>query len=368
MPKKWCFIFLLILFSYHLFAQDSLYKRMSVGVRARYGFIIPHRASLVYLIQNHINAWDVTCSWRTKGNMPWHTFYRIPELGIGIYHANLGNPQYLGSSDAAFGFIRIPFYPLKKRFNIAYSIGSGIAFLSNHFNKVNNIYNIAIGSQANVYIDFGLSAELNFTKKIILASGFQFTHYSNGAWRKPNLGFNIPSATLGLKYTFNKMDESVKLNIEELKTVFKRKNEFGVTFSEGVRENPPPDGKKFYASAICIKAERIVTFRRKFGTGLDIFYDPSLKPRIISDSIEFKTIYNFRSGLHLSHDLVFNKVSITMQTGVYFFTKAKDDGLIYSRVGLRAKVYKNLTASLTLKTHFFKADVIEWGVGYCFEK
>ena len=57
-----------------------------------------------------------------------------------------------------------------------------------------------------------------------------------------------------------------------------------------------------------------------------------------------------------------------MQTGVYFFTKAKDDGLIYSRVGLRAKVYKNLTASLTLKTHFFKADVIEWGVGYCFEK
>lgn len=367
MTKKCCIIFLFVFSARALFSQDSLYKQISVGIKGRYGFIIPHSTSMVYLIQKHVKACDITITYRTKGNKPWQVFYRTPELGLGFYHANLGNSEYLGNVSAVYGFIVIP---IKKNnlFNFSYNIGTGIAFLSNHFNTVDNIYNFAIGSQANAFIDFGLSAKFKITDNISLSSGTQYTHYSNGAWRKPNLGFNIPSINLSLFYSFNKVHEPLKPTIEDLKTNFTKKNEYSFSFSKGVRENMPPNGKKYYPSAICLKAERIITLRRKIGTGLDIFYDPSLKPRIESDSIAFKNIYNFRSGIHLSHDLVFNKVSITMQTGIYFFTKAKDDGLIYSRFGLRAKVWKNITASLTLKTHFFKADVIEWGIGYSFEK
>jgi hypothetical protein len=166
-------------------------------------------------------------------------------------------------------------------------------------------------------------------------------------------------------YYFN---DSLNSKIKELKSSFKRSNEFSIIISKGVRENPPPNGVKFYTTTMCINAERLYNPKRKFGTGIDVFYDPSLESRIVSDSIVFKPIYNYRSGIHLSYDLMFNRVSLTMQTGVYFFTKAKDDGIVYSRIGLRAKVWKNITASVTLKTHFAKADVIEWGLGYSFQK
>ncbi|PIV61882.1 MAG: hypothetical protein COS14_03900 [Bacteroidetes bacterium CG02_land_8_20_14_3_00_31_25] len=367
MFKKLCIIFFFIFNILYLFSQDTIFNKFSIGLNERYGFIIPHRSSLVYIIEDHVKSWDITLSYRTNGNKPWHALYRTPELGIGFYHANLGNPNYLGKVSAIYGYIVIPIKKYKI-IDFSYNIGTGVALLSNHFNYIDNIYNIAIGSQANAYIDFGLSAKFKILNNLSVSSGLQYTHYSNGAWRKPNLGFNIPSVNLKLFYSFYKSHEPEKSKVEDLKSNFIKKNEYSVTISKGVRENAPPNGEKFYPTAICLKAERLVTLRRKIGTGLDVFYDPSLKSRIEDDSITFKNIYNFRSGIHLSHDLVFNKVSITMQAGVYFFTKAKDDGLIYSRFGLRAKIYKNLTTSLTLKTHFVKADVIEWGIGYSFNK
>ncbi len=361
------YIILFLLISQSVYSQEKFTDRLTVAVNGRYGFIIPHRSSMVYLIEDHVRAWDLTVSFRTKGDKPWQVIYRIPELGIGFYRANLGNANYLGTSSATFAFIKIPIIK-KKIFNLSYSMGEGLAILSKPFNTEENIYNIAIGSHANGFIDFGLFSELFFTKKLSITTGFNFTHYSNGAWRKPNLGFNIPSFKAGLKYSISNIDVIDRFKIKELKAAFVRKNEFSFNLSKGVRENPPPNGVKFHTTTICINAERLYNPKRKFGTGLDVFYDPSLESRIISDSSTFKPVYNFRSGVHLSYDLMFNKVSFTMQTGVYFFTKAKDDGLIYSRIGLRAKVWKNITASLTLKTHFVKADVIEWGIGYSFQK
>ncbi len=361
------FIFFFILFVQSVFSQEKFSDRISFAINGRYGFLIPHRSSMVYLIEDHVKAWDIAVSYRTKGDKPWQIIYRVPELGLAFYRANLGNANYLGTSTAAYAFIKIPIVK-DKFFNLSYSMGEGLAILSKPFNTESNIYNIAIGSRANGFIDFCLFSEINILNKLQFVTGFNFTHYSNGAWRKPNLGFNIPSIKAGLKYTLSKSPEIDKTKIKEIKALFVRKNEFSITLSKGVRENPPPNGVKFHPTTICINAERLYNPKRKFGTGLDVFYDPSLESRIISDSLKFKPIYNLRSGVHLSYDLLFNRISFTMQTGVYFFTKAKDDGLIYSRFGIRAKVWKNITASLTLKTHFVKADVLEWGIGYSFLK
>ncbi|MBI5541124.1 MAG: acyloxyacyl hydrolase [Bacteroidia bacterium] len=349
------------------FGQEIFTKRISYNINYRYGFIIPHRSSMVYLIEDHVRSWDLSISVKTKGEKPWQVLYRTPDLGIGCYRANLGNSKYLGTATAAFLFIKIPIVK-KKNFNLSYSMGEGLAFLSNPFNKEDNIYNVAIGSHANAFIDLGLFSEMQILKNLQIVTGFHFTHYSNGAWRKPNLGFNIPSLKAGLKFTLSNSTEIDKTKIKELKASFVRKNEYSITLSKGVRENPPPNGKKFYTTTVSINAERLFNLKRKFGSGLDVFYDPSLESRIVSDSIVFKPLYNFRSGLHLSYDLMFNRISFTMQAGAYFFTKAYDDGFVYSRLGLRVKVWKNITASLTLKTHFVKADVIEWGIGYSFYK
>jgi hypothetical protein len=368
MFKKYTILFSFLSLIQIVNAQDTFINRLVISSNYRYGFVIPHHSSLVYLIEDHSKAWDINVSLCTKGDKLWQQYYRVPDLGLGFYHADLGNPKYLGKANAVYGFIRIPVIN-KNRFHVNYLMGGGVAFLTKPFNVESNIYNIAVGSKANAFIDLGLSAELKIIKSLFFSTGLQFTHYSNGAWKVPNLGFNIPSAKAGLKYYLKDNPLPEVKPYKELKSEFKRKYEFWFTYTGGIRENPPPNGRKFYVSAICINAERQFTPRRKFGTGLDIFYDPSLGLRLKNDSIEVNESYNYRSGIHVSHDVIFNNVAFTMQAGVYYYTKeTKGDGYIYSRFGFRIKVCKHLATILTLKTHFFKADVIEWGLGYYFEK
>ena len=349
-------------------AQESFFSRLRITPDYRYGFIIPHHSFFTYLIEDHVRAWDVTCSFQTKGDKYWQQLYRNPELGIGYYHANLGNPKYLGKTDALFGYVDVPFV-LKPNFKFSYKLGLGIAFMSKPFDVESNIYNTAIASRANAFVDIGLSVEQKVISTFYFTTGLKFTHFSNGAWKVPNLGFNIPSVNAGIKYYFKKPESIVKKSKEELKSLFKKKFEFWCVYSIGVRENPPPNGKKYYPSCLTINTEKQFMLRRKFGAGLDIFYDPSIGARHKDDTTNVYKSYNLRSGIHVSHDLVFNKISFTMQVGTYFYTHEKrSDEFLYSRFGLRVKLNKHIAATLTLKTHFFKADIIEWGLGYYFEK
>ncbi len=361
------YILFLFLFSQAVFSQVNVSDRLSFSLRGRYGFLIPHHSSFVYLIEDHIKSYDFTISIKTKGDKYWQQLYRCPELGIGFYHANLGNPDYLGNVNAGYGIIRIPIIQ-HSAINFYYSMAGGVAFLNRPFNVTGNIYNLAIGSKANAFVDLGLNTEIRCFNRLCLNAGLQFTHYSNGAWKVPNLGFNIPSVNAGIKYCLKKPEIPVK-KPETKNNDFKREFEFGVLYMGGLRENPPPNGRKFYASSVSMYSEKQITPRRMLGAGLDIFWDPSISQRLKTDSTQAEIKNNFRSGIHVSHNLVFNKVYFVMQVGYYFYTHdTKGDGYLYSRFGLRINVTKHFAANLTLKTHKFKADVIELGIGYYFKR
>jgi hypothetical protein len=71
-----------------------------------------------------------------------------------------------------------------------------------------------------------------------------------------------------------------------------------------------------------------------------------------------------RPGIHIGHQLEFSKLTVATQIGYYIYAKDKSDGPIYSRFALRYKLNSKLLLNLALKTHYAKADFIEWGVGY----
>ena len=348
------------------YSQEKAIDRLSFSVRERYGFIIPHHSSFVYLIEDHVKSWDFTLNFSSKGDKNWQQIYRYPELGMGFYHANLGNTDYLGKANAGYGIIKIPIFQTKvSKFN--YMIGGGVVFLSKHFDAKDNIYNVAIGSAANAFVDFGLNFELKCWSKLFITTGLQFTHFSNGAWKIPNLGFNIPSANLGLKYFLKEPSLLPKVKVSNAD--FKKAMEFGIIYRGGIRENSPPLGQKYYVSSLSISSEKHLTQKRMLGLGLDLYWDPSISQRLKTDSTEALKTNNFRSGVHFAHNVVFNKVYFVMQLGYYFYTNdIRGDKRIYSRFGLQIKLSEHFSTSLTLKSHKFKADVIEFGMGYLIKK
>ena len=43
---------------------------------------------------------------------------------------------------------------------------------------------------------------------------------------------------------------------------------------------------------------------------------------------------------------------------------SEEDGWNYFRLGMRCRVWNNLSLSVAVKTHLQKAELIEWGIGY----
>lgn len=71
-----------------------------------------------------------------------------------------------------------------------------------------------------------------------------------------------------------------------------------------------------------------------------------------------------RPGFHVGHQLEFGHLSFINQMGVYLYAKDKSDGPVYLRTALRYKLSNKAIVNLALKTHWAKADFVEFGLGY----
>ncbi|MCX7863178.1 MAG: acyloxyacyl hydrolase [Bacteroidales bacterium] len=347
---------LLTFFLFFLTHTISKTQNYHIGLTTRYGFIFPHRPSIAYIVKKHIPSFDITFSKQlTQKN--WHKLYKYPYWGFGVYHANLGNPTYSGKAFASYTFFEIPIIS-QNFYTFHFKYAFGIAYLTKNYDYLHNYYNLVIGSPLNAFVDFGLINSLRI-RHLRLAFGITYTHYSNGAITKPNLGFNIPSLSLTIGYVNNvkpfKKDTSI--------ISFKKTYEFHCLIAGGIRQNSTSDPYRYFANTLAINLEKNISPKRKLGIGLDIFYDPSI-PQRFSFSYEKPYIPYIRYGTHLSHDWLFGDFSVTFHVGRYLYDHYLLDGWIYSRVGIKYKLNSHVQANILLKSHFAKADIIEFGVSY----
>lgn len=347
-------VFIAILLFQNLFAQQVYH----IDMQYSYGFIIPHRPSIAYYLNRHIQEYRLELSRQLNDSSKWHILYRYPFVGGGLYYTNLQNRTILGEVSACYAFINVPLIS-RKKIEISYFISAGLAYISKHFDIQYNYYNIAIGSYFNAYINFRWLISFYFNN-IHFKSGINFTHYSNGAWNKPNLGFNVPSAFIGLGYHTKPRLISNDNNI--LKT--KEKNEWLFTYSIATRKNYPEDPNRYYVHDVAFDYCISISQKKKIGIGTDTYFDSSIPIREAEiPNYNKKEIY-IRSGLRAAYYAIFNKLMMSFQTGAYFYDPLNPDGFIYSKVGVHYKINSFIQSNIILKSHFFKADAIEFGISY----
>lgn len=98
-----------------------------------------------------------------------------------------------------------------------------------------------------------------------------------------------------------------------------------------------------------------------------MFYDNSLLERIHRENkISAGSNANYRPGIYGSYEIRLGHIGMLINMGVYPYTKWKGDGNFYHRIGSRY-YFDKLFLLMNLKTHYAKADFIEWGLGYTFQ-
>ncbi|MCG3165227.1 MAG: hypothetical protein POELPBGB_00989 [Bacteroidia bacterium] len=360
---RFSFLFLFIFFIHSSFAQSNL-NGWSIGADAQYGFILSHRHSMGHLVRGHTPSFQITVSKQTIGNKYWQQHFRYPIIGYSFLFIDLKNNDQLGNAFALYPSITFT-QNRQRKFMRYFKIGCGPGYISKVFDRVDNNKNNAIGSHINVFINFTYGFNWKPQRNLSIDGGLSFTHFSNASFTAPNLGINLPMLHLGASWNFN--DGNIIYKKDSIAPPRERKWHYSVILSGGLKEISPAEGPKYGIASLNAEAIKPVSRKSRIGLGLDLFYDASLETKLKKDSADFSGMFAVvRPGLHFHYELKISEFSMFFDVGGYLYTRWKEDGYIYARPGIRYRVAKNILLGLALKTHYFKADFAEWGIGYEF--
>ncbi len=352
-------LFFLISVNQNVLAQDSTLGKWMVNARFNYGFLIAHRPTVVHLQNDHIKGIEVELLKTTDGTNDWEQAYNRPLTGFGLQYWYLGNNEELGKSITVFPQILFPINH-NPHLRLSGRLSCGIGYIEKTFDRLENYKNVAVSSHFNCVISFGLYARAFVHSQTQIVSGIEFTHMSNGSFKVPNLGLNIPTINLGVSHFFGqKTPLFTERKVEE-----KPSTSINLLVAGGIKEITPPGGKKYGVFSTTGTLSRSISYKSSVGAGLDLFYDPSIEARLIGDSVSVPNFtYSIRSGIHLSYELKVQKLSLLFENGFYFYTHLPNEGNIYTRLCVRYHVSEKYFVLLNLKSHFGKADYFEYGIG-----
>jgi hypothetical protein len=273
---------------------------------------------------------------------------------------NFANPGVIGNATAAIGYINLPL-SRSKNFLFSFQVGAGLGYLSKRFDVVSDHKNIAIGSHVNSAIRVHFLTRYRLSENLFFHLNYGITHFSNGAFKVPNLGINNISLSGGVSYTFNTEPEFLKPEIP----VLNKKLIAEIVYGFGVKENYPPNGNQYFAHTFYLQFLKPVGHKSMIAFGADVFYDMSLS-HFLGDSVSDseKNVRIIRSGIHAGYEMPFNKFTILVHMGYYLLDEIDIDGNFYHRYGLKYQPGKRLFINLSLKSHWARADFVELGIGW----
>jgi hypothetical protein len=170
--------------------QSFPIRKNAISANLHHGFIIPHRSTVEYLVEDHVNGIEIDFIRQSDGTKEWHHAFGMPETGLSLSLWNLGNDEHLGKAVALIPYIDFPLAG-KKNLELDLRFGWGFNFVEKVFDVESNYKNQAIGTHFNFAILVHSHARWKINDHLALGAGFGLTHFSNGAFTMPNLGLNL---------------------------------------------------------------------------------------------------------------------------------------------------------------------------------
>jgi hypothetical protein len=331
-----------------------------VSLNYRTGENRPHRPIIKNLTYPYRGV-EAKLGWQSIGKQPWQIAYRYPSYGIGFNWSTF-KTDVLGEPFALYFFTNFP-QVSTQYWRLDLEVDLGFSYGINPYHEEKNPQNFATGSSGNAF--FGIYLENNFYIEdhfSVFASG-GLTHYSNGAMGWPNLGLNIPSLKFGVRYQPN--------------------------FKKHLTHSEKPSYSKHWAIVTFLASGKKTLFApvpifREYLINTSLYYRTSYKRRI---GITYELVYNeaitgvwtrrdesgkelLTQAVFVSHEFLINRFTVLTQFGLYVsnlpfdkdtYNRFQKDSYL-SRLGIGYYITPWSRFSLSLKSHYIKAEYVELGL------
>jgi hypothetical protein len=364
MKKKLLLFFLIPILT---FSQENLDAKSDILIQIDYlqGSILRHSNKIDQLITGNPTSFFVGILKKSNGTKEWQNLYNKPDFGIYFITQDFKN-EYLGKNYGV-GFL-YQFYFLKR--NLQLKLASGLALTTNPYDKVTNSKNTAFGSKFMANINFGLQYKKeNILNNFGFQTGVLVTHYSNGRFQTPNSGINTYNLNLGVNYNFNNA-KIAAMDTAKVSNKFSEKIKYSAYFRSGFNESYIINSGKFPFYHISLYADKRITKKSAIQFGAELFLTTYFKEFIAYQTIAYpennlnpNTDFK-RIGIFVGHELFIGSVSIEVQVGYYAYQPYKFDFPIYDRLGIKYYFNPKIFTGISVKTHGFYAEAVEFGLGY----
>lgn len=357
----------IMLLSCSLLAQN-FEDTNGIDVTVFKGNILPHSPNIIHLITGHPSGLMVSFYKKTHGCQQWHALYNFPDYGGYFLTQDLKN-ETLGTCYAVGAFYN--FYFLKNR-NLSFKVASGIAMTTNPYDKESNNKNTAFGSKFMGNADFILNYKReNYIDKFGFQAGVIFTHFSSGRIKSPNSGLNTYSFNVGINYNFDNRNQK-RDTIQLATTTCTEPIKYNFVLRTGYNESPVIGSGQKPFFHLSLYLDKRITRKSALQLGTELFLTNSIKEYINfrsiaypEDGIDATTDYK-RAALFIGHELFINRISLETQLGYYFYQPFKSELPVYDRLGIKYYFSKNTFTGVSLKTHGFLAEAMEFVMGIRF--
>jgi hypothetical protein len=341
------------------------HKPLLITPTFHYGFIIAHHSEMLFLTQGHVSIAEICLSRPSYGKKFWNQLFRFPEPGISICIFDLGNPQYLGNLYSICPYID---FPLNRslRSKLCFRAGGGLSYLTKPFDRVTNYKDIAIGSHLNGFMNFRLTLKEEISQRLRLDFGVGMSHCSNGAFKMPNLGLNMPTVDLGIGYSLYPCPAYHRLDTLPL---CDKKPFLAVSLAGALSQINPPGGHDFGAVVVSASLYRRWNHKNMWNAGFEIFYNEANYREIVRTDASVTRFRYIQPAAKIGYSLCVGRLSMPLDLGFYFYDKVNGEPFpMYEKIGLRYQVSKRILIGVSLKTYFARAEFFEWGITYRFKK
>lgn len=331
-----------------------------LGVYTQHAAIVNHSPKMQHLVGTYPQGVEVNLQFQTSGKAAWHYDYHYPRIGMSVVWLDYDNPV-IGQSLAISPYLNMSFFRSGKK-DLNFRIGTGLAYFTNKFSIEENPKNTVISSSLNAVLQARFEYDQKISEHFSFLTALGLNHYSNGAIRKPNLGVNLPTLSLGV--TYHSQPRFTPPEAEQ--KPFEPGIFLDVSTSIGMKHLTPANPERYLVNSVSLVVGRKANRKSNLLMGLEGFYDRSLR-----EVQQYDTRLDpnqplpdiRRVGLYAGHELILGKLSFMTHLGVYLYRPYKYHTFYYQRIGLKYQVTDMLFGETDLKVHGGAADVIECRVG-----
>ena len=396
--------------------KDGKRLRVDYEVSAHAGWLMPD--GKVDKMTGEAGSWygpvyggDVSVTFRPE----WQSLrdWNGAGVGVGLSYRNMGHPL-MGHAIAPYTYLDIPIIRLA-RFSLGIHSGIGAAFMTKTYrNTVSESAeyqslegaNQSIGSVFNFYFPEALYIGFPIAGGWSVFARGGWYHISNGSIRQPNSGYNIFSASAGVRYAAG--EEPTVSRVAEKSGKPARAWEVEMSFTGGGRQVYYKDRQTFFVGEIQAAAYWRAHAIFRLGGGVDVFYDGAYVRREVSSSWK-KTNYAgadadgkdcWRVGVSIQPEFVVGRLTAGLHVGAYLYDPVRElepydeavaspsgriakplfyrydlwkagsagyaDGWLYTQVVVRYHLPWHVFVQGTMKSHVTKVEFVSVGVGVCY--